>query len=242
MTIAKAFALLALVPLMVASCSRKPMIDPIAMDTLPEFNRIVLDVAASYPTDGTHGYWWPKKSEGSYDGVSEDILLDGVCVMRGEEKGRTYCCGLTLEVFVKALARHAELHGASAKPYLVADGFSKFKRLWFVENVNGPGPSAAFEAYGLGKTILEEDALPGDFVQIWRRFDPNKAKSPSGHSVIFTGWARNKTGEIVGMEYFSTQTSTKGISRNVELWGAPNAKKGMARENTHWGRVDLAAK
>jgi len=51
--------------------------------------------------------WWG----GGYDGVSQDIYLHGIRVLKGEEEGRTYCCGLTLEVFVKAYSRWVEEHG-----------------------------------------------------------------------------------------------------------------------------------
>ena len=52
---------------------------------------------------------------------------------------------------------------------------------------------------------------PGDFVQLWRH-------DGSGHSVIFLDWVRD--GEaLVGLRYWSTQTTTNGIGEAVERFG-----------------------
>ncbi|MDP2883696.1 MAG: hypothetical protein Q8P51_01570 [Ignavibacteria bacterium] len=136
--------------------------------TLPEFNNIVLDIIREYPADGTHKYWWPKKGEGNYSGSTRDLYLCGECVMKGEPQKRTFCCGLTLEVFLVSYEKWLEKHGGENDSLISPDKWKRFQKLWFVLNTNGPGPSAALEEFRLGLTIEPDMALPGDFVQIWR--------------------------------------------------------------------------
>ncbi len=198
---------------------------------LPEFNRLVLDVAAVYPTDGTHDYWWPRGGESSYDGCTEDLQLLGERVMEGEPQRRTFCCGLTIEVFLKAYNQWIEMHGV-ANPSLTPENWPRFQRVWFVLETNGPGPSAALEEFGLGRTIERDEVLPGDFVQIWRR-------TGSGHSVVFLDWVRDDAGAVTGFRYWSAQPSTDGSGGRVEYFGAPDADEGVADEHTYWGRVEL---
>ena len=200
---------------------------------LPEFNQLILDVINTYPTDGTHTYWWPRNGESNYDGCTTDISLAGQRVMAGEPQRRTFCCGLTLEVFVVAYKQWLAAHGGEDGSKVSPADFARFKRLWFVLEANGPGPSAALEAYGLGRTISQAEALPGDFVQLWRR-------SGSGHSVVFLGWAHNDAGEVIGFRYWSTQQSTQGIGEVTEYF-APEGERGVAAEHTHWARVEPAA-
>jgi hypothetical protein len=198
------------------------------------FNQRVLTVLAAYPTDGTHGYWWPRSGESSYDGVSADVTLMGKTVMRGEEQRRTFCCGLTLEVFAKAYDAWLQEQPEGLVAPVTPENWKDFQRVWFVLAANGPGPSAAIEKYNIGREIPAHEAQPGDFVQIWRT--PKEGRAPSGHSVIFLDWVRNEAGAIVGIRYWSTQTSTQGINENIEYYG-PNG--GMSTEYTTFGRVEL---
>lgn len=212
-----------------------PAATPAAAVAPASFNERTLEIARSYPTDGTHGYWWPKGDEAQYDGCSADIFLDGQRVMKGEEGKRTYCCGWTLEVFAKAYQEWAAKKPAAARP-LAAKDFDEFKRLWFVESLNGPGPSAALVKYKMGREIPAEQARPGDFVQIWRT--PNDKGKTTGHSVIFVDWVRDEAGKTIGIRYLSTQTSTNGIAENVENYGPDG---GINAEKTYFARVELPA-
>lgn len=215
--------------------------DSKAVKMLPEFNQLVLDVIATYPTDGTHDYWWPKGGEGGpYDGVSSDVYFRGVKVMDGEPRRRTFCCGLTLEVFTKAYGEYLQRHGGEEKSPLTADRWDDFQALWFVKEVNGDGPGAALVQYKLGRNISKAEALPGDFVQIWRRPKKDK-KTGSGHSVIFLEWVRDEKRAVTGFKYWSTQEKTKGIHENIEYFAPPEAEDGVADEFTHWSRVEIAA-
>ncbi|MBN1900137.1 hypothetical protein JW926_02275 [Candidatus Sumerlaeota bacterium] len=204
---------------------------------IPEFNQIVLETIKQYPVDGTHGYWWPKEGEGNYDGGTEDVFFEGKQVMKGEEKKRTYCCGLTLEAFLKSYKKWLEKRGGEKASVVSPDQWARFKKLWFVEKLNGPGPSAALEEFGLGKTIEPDEAIPGDFIQIWRTV-PEGKKSPSGHSVIFIDWERNAAGRISGIRYWSTQPGTNGIHERVETLGSDG---GINGEFTYFARVEPKA-
>lgn len=205
---------------------------------LPEFNKIVLEVIKKYPTDGTHQYWCPKRGEGSYSGSTRDLYLCGKRVMTGEPQKRTYCCGLTLEVFLVSYEKWLEKHGGENASLISPDNWQRFQRLWFVENTNGPGPSASLEEFHLGHTIEPDMALPGDFVQLWRTPKEGK-KVPTGHSVIFLNWVRDKADKIEGMHYWSTQEGTNGISERTEYFGLNG---GIAVENTYFARVIPQAK
>ncbi|MGB9691123.1 MAG: hypothetical protein ACPL7D_03040 [Candidatus Sumerlaeaceae bacterium] len=191
--------------------------------TLPTFNRKVVEVLLSYPRTGLHDYFWPRKGELEYDGCTTDVIVAGRRFMKGEPKARTFCCGLTLEVFYKCY----EALGVS--PLLERVDPREFKRLWFCKELYAAGPGDAFEAFHFGRKIRPEEAVPGDFVQIWRH---NK----SGHSVIFVGWAYNQKGERVGLHYWSTQEGTHGINFASEALG--NAPPMIWLEKTAFARAE----
>lgn len=202
-------------------------------EALPEFNNIVLELVREYPTDGTHKYWLPEKGEGNYNGCTRDLYLCGKLVMKGEPQKRTFCCGLTLEVFLVSYEKWLEKHGGQNASLISPDNWQRFQKLWFVLDTNGPGPSAALEEFHLGRTIEPDMAIPGDFVQIWRT--PKEGEEiPTGHSVIFLNWVRDKADKIEGMHYWGTQVVTNGISDRTEYFGS---KGGIARENTYFARV-----
>jgi hypothetical protein len=186
-----------------------------------DLNATVLKVLATYPTDGTHDYWWPKDS--SYDGVTADVRYRGEVVARGEAKKRTFCCGLTFEVYVRACEAWAKKKRPGAEPgYTIGGldpaGLRSLKSDWFVATDGRKGPVDALVPRALGLAVPRlEDARPGDFVQLWR-------ESGSGHSVIFLGWER-QAGEIAAIRYWSTQTATKGIGERTERFHGKNAVK-----------------
>ncbi|GIX44603.1 MAG: hypothetical protein KatS3mg130_1011 [Candidatus Sumerlaea sp.] len=176
-------------------------------DELPQMNKRVVQTILGYPRNGQHSYWWPRKGESNYDGCTTDILYRGQLVMKGEPKGRTYCCGLTLEVLYRVLESEAQ-----TPPLWEEVGPTSMRSLWFCRAINAPGPDEAMTSLGIGRRIENPDeALPGDFVQIWRT---NK----SGHSVIFISWAFDEAGKRVGMHYWSTQEAT-GIGFASEVFG-----------------------
>lgn len=164
-------------------------------------NDIILEVIKTYPTDGTHTYWW----ENGFDGVTYDIKYKGEIVAKSEEKKRTYCCGITWEVFLSACERFAKLNGKDdyTLDNLQAWGVRKMKSDWFVATGKRGGALDALVSRGLGEKVEFENAQAGDFLQLWR---PNG----SGHSTIFLGMEGDK------IKYWSTQPKTNGIGINTE--------------------------
>lgn len=199
------------------------------LPTLPEPNRSVVQTLLSYPRDGSHRYFWPKGSDPvQYDGATTDILLQGVSVMRGEPRARTFCCGLTLEVFCRVLANVDDLSDR-----ITTETAPTLRKLWFCTQVNSPGPEDAMTSFGLGARITSPDrALPGDFVQIWRA-------NRSGHSVIFVDWAVDRSGRRVGIHYWSTQIATDGIGFATELFASGG--KGVSEKLTSIARLGSPA-
>lgn len=197
------------------------------LPTLPSANAEIVKTMLEYPRGTTHAYWWPKKKEVAYDGCTTDIFLNGRRVMRGESKGRTYCCGMTLEVFYRVFGSHPEAQQILS----TQSATDQFKRLWFCTGMNSPGPLDALASVGIGRRIINfDDALPGDFVQIWR---PNR----SGHSVVFVAWARDPGGQVVGIHYWSSNESQKGITFATELFG--KKYRSVLRDQLSIARVEL---
>lgn len=175
---------------------------------LPEPNASIIRMVLEYPTDGTHTYWWPRAGEGSYDGSTTDVLVNGALAMKGESEQRTFCCGLTLEVYYRYLNGRPDL-----REKLSQDQYSEFKKDWFCREIFSPGPEDALRNFKLGVKITDLNAArPGDFVQLWRN---NK----SGHSVIFVNWIADAHGNKLGFRYWSTQKSSNGIGYQSEYFG-----------------------
>jgi hypothetical protein len=180
--------------------------------TASSFNDVVWSYLLSYPTDGTHGYYWPSGSD--WSGTTRDIWYQDVLVAEGDPQGRCYCVGITWEVFMRAWADIDQSTGGDGSINgMNVDDLYSFRTDWFVREVDGPGPSVAMDNYGVGEEITDvSKLLPGDFVQFWRH-------SGSGHNVIFVDWIEGG-GEIIGIEYWSTQSSTDGIGYNQEYFGS----------------------
>lgn len=178
------------------------------LPSLPPENARIIEALLKYPRTGVHDYWWPRKGEGgAYDGATTDVLFNGVKVMHGEPKGRSFCCGLTLELLYNVLPTRLPEDSK-----LTTSTAAEFKKLWFCSKLFSPGPEDALVSFGMGKKIAPKDALPGDFVQIWRN-------DKSGHSVIFIAWVKDRSGKTIGIHYWSTQTSTNGIAFAAEAFG-----------------------
>jgi len=200
-----------------------------------ELNPFVLETLRAIPADGTHDYWWPKDHEGGgYGGVTKDLVYLGKTILTGEPQKRTYCCGLTFEVLVRAWeAFAAKKKAAFSIGGLEAAALGKVKNDWFCMGAVRDGPVSALVPRGLGAHISKlEDARPGDFVQLWR-------KKGSGHSVVFLAWERKggAQGEIAGLRYWSTQTSTKGVGERTERMDGEN---GLDREKLYIARAGIA--
>lgn len=181
------------------------------------FNDYVLDMVADYPTDGSYGYYWPSGS--TWAGTTQDIWYRGTKVAEGDAQHRSYCSGITWETFMRAAAEvDADTGGDGTINGMTVSNLSSFRTDWYVRELWGDGVGIAVENYGIGQRVTDwADVRPGDYVQIWRH-------SGSGHTFVFIDWLRDGSGEITGVRYWSTQSSTDGIGYNEEYFGTSGSR------------------
>jgi hypothetical protein len=191
------------------SCPRYRRPDP------GELNPHVLAVLATYPTDGTHRYWWPK--EGDWKGNVRTLHYGTDVLCAGDPEGRCHCSGLTFEVFVQAWQRWQRERPEVHDPAWLGAGVADARRLqaqWFGSPSDRTTIRTAFVENRLGTCLADwEQARAGDFVQLWRH-------DGSGHCAVFLAWERDAAGTITGVRYWSTQASTDGIGEKSEFFGA----------------------
>ena len=170
-------------------------------------NPYVLAIAGCYPTDGSYPHRCKPLEYDLYNGVTQDLWYKGRVVAKGHPNWTrcSYCCGMTFEVFYRAMQYRNIQNGLDPDDYngMSFSDLFNLLQLWYIE---GPGDSPQFgiTSYGLGKKIENlEDAKPGDFLDFSRN---NK----SGHSVIFVDWTRDAAGKITGFKYFSSNSARVG--------------------------------
>lgn len=164
------------------------------------FNEQVLALIATYPTDGYHQYHWVD----GFDGVTQDLIYLGKTIAHSEAEKRTYCCGLTFEIWFKAM----QLRYGKTWEWLLPSDLFKIKSEWFVATGGRKGPVDALVKRGFADEIKLANAKPGDFLQLWRT-------SGSGHSVIYLSQ------DAHSITYWSTQPSTNGIGKRTEKLFVP---------------------
>ncbi len=176
------------------------------------FNELVVEILETYPRDGSHDYYWP--SGGDWYGTTRDVYYQDELVAEGDPYGRCYCVGLTWEVFMRAFEEADAMTGGDGSLNgMEVDDIDDFRVDWFVRDLWGDGVGIALDNYGLGDAVTDPaDLEPGDLIQFWRY-------SGSGHSVIFIDWELDSDGDIIGIQYWSTQSSTDGIDYNAEYFG-----------------------
>lgn len=219
-------ALIAVVALVGALAAPAPANDPPASAPGgPEgaLNPWVLEVMREYPVDGSFGYHWPKS--GGWEGATQDVVWGGRVLAKGDPQRRSYCCGLTFEVYVRALQR---AQGGDV-PGLDADTLHEARLRFFGDSRRERERKRlvqfALESLRLGESVPHAQARAGDFVQLWRTDE-------SGHQAVFVNWLWKKD-EIVGLTYWSTQPSTRGIGYRSELVG----QGGVDLAQVHVGRA-----
>ncbi len=209
-----------------AAASEKPVVPPAG-----EFHEALLAVIATYPTDGTHAYWWPKDS--AWAGTTRDLVYQGQVVAEGDPQGRCYCCGLTFEVFFRAWEKWCTDRKRTFRiGDLTAEALLAMRGLWYGSGADGDRTLIrhALVTHRLGFAVDSlADARPGDFVQFWR-------KSGSGHSVVFQAWVRGADGGIRGIRYWSCQKATQGIGVREEEFGG---EQGVDPAQVYVARVGL---
>ena len=206
-------ALPVLIFVLLTGCEERK--DAPALPEAKAFHEHVAQVIDGYPTDGTHGYHWPRK--GTWLGFTRTLRYGGEVLGKGDAKARCHCSGLTFEVFFRAWERWC---AAEKRPFRILDldleGVRALVRDWFGVTGDRATLHTAITRRDLGWRIEDrEKAQPGDFVQLWRH-------SGSGHAAIVRGWVR-KDGKIVGIRYWSTQSSTRGIGEREERFGKEGA-------------------
>ncbi|MDP2314717.1 MAG: hypothetical protein Q8P41_17570 [Pseudomonadota bacterium] len=173
---------------------------------------------ATYPTDGSYGYYWP--ADGDWYGTTQDIEYLGEVVAEGDPEHRSYCVGLTFEVMMLSfLEVDAETGGDGWLNGVSVADLDDLRVDWFVRDLWGDGPGVALDNYGLGERVTDLEMVePGDFIQFWRH-------SGSGHNAIFVGWERDPEDDaIIGVRYWSTQGSTDGVDYNEEFFGSSGSR------------------
>jgi len=174
-----------------------------------EFNDEVLHLIKSYPTDGTHDYDWPKQG-GAFDGVTKDLIYKGVPIAKSRPDGKTYCCGLTFEIWF-------EIATKLGIDLISASNAKRIKSDWFVATGKRRGCVDALVPRHFGIQINDiAEAKPGDFVQLWRH-------SGSGHSVILMDHTHGT------ITYWSTQPITHGIGIHTEIFDRPEIKNSISQ-------------
>ncbi len=184
----------------------------------------VLEVAKSYPDGGGYNRAW------SGSGTPEAIHHEGRRVLAASDGG-TYCCGFTYAVAMRVAERRGLLVDKDF------DAVKRFQKLWYgaTELDDETLVVLAAETLGIGRRIPLADALPGDFVQLWRT--NRRGARGSGHSVIFVAWVL-EGGEQVGFRYRSSQGSTDGIGEATEYFADAAGHDGrVIRQQTYACRL-----
>ena len=181
--------------------------------------RSTIDIARTYPDGGE--YDRSRKSSGA----PHEIRFQGERIL-AKGKG-TYCCGFTFAVAMDAAGERGLL--ADKSP----DEIRNFQKQWYGATKESAEVQCglAMKKLGVGRRVKADDARPGDFLQFWRA---NK----SGHSVVFLGWVE-EGGRRAGIQYRSSQGSTKGIGDRVEYFAETAGKDGRVDpKRMYFGRLN----
>ncbi len=209
----------------------------VADDAEGSLNPYVLKVISAYPLDGSYPYhcgWNPREYD-IYNGVTQDMWYKGMVVAKAYPDGSrcSYCCGLTFEVFIRAMKLRNVQKGLDPDDFNGMTFYDLFNmlQLWYIEGT-GDSPQRAIVAYGLGRAITNlEDARPGDFADY-------STAPRGGHSVIFIDWIRDEQGRITGMKYFSSNLSgTHGVGYGSAPFAEFNHGRGILRKYLRIARV-----
>lgn len=191
------------------------------------FNDYVLQVIQLYPTDGSYTYSWT--SEENYVGITKDLFYSGRQFVIGDPERRSYCSGITFEVFFQASEFYNADHGyAFIGKMTTAAAIECFRLKWYGAGGDRRTIKHALESSELGYTVTDWSGVrKGDFAQIWR-------VNGSGHTVVFIGWVYDAADRIIGFNYWSSN-SKKGISYQTEYFGT--AENAMIPGETFFMRV-----
>ena len=192
------------------------------------FNQIVLDMIQTYK-GGRYPYLM-SNDYANYNGVTENIYYDGNLLLKAHPSGNkaSHCVGITFEVFFKAMQEWNRRQGRNTDRIgnLSYAQMHDFMLQWYVASGSKSqgNLTTALEQYGLGRRITDLNAAqPGDFIDLSR-------ENNTGHTVIFLGWIWDG-GQITGLHYWSSQSSTGGISEKTEYFNV------CRKDGTKYGNV-----
>lgn len=187
-------------------------------------NSYVLDVIKTYKLASNNYPYLLNTDYANYNGVTENLVYQGKVLLKAHPSGKRYshCTGITFEVFFKAMQERNKKLGLSPDDFngMTFDELFDFVMSWYVADGNKAvqNVAKAVEKYGIGRRITNwEEARAGDFIDLSR-------ENNTGHTVVFINWLRDKNGKIIGLNYWSSQESTGGISYKEEYFNIPNAK------------------
>lgn len=191
------------------------------------FNDYVLEIMKSYPTDGSMPYDWVDES--GYYGITQDLLYLDQLFVKGDIKKRSYCSGITFEVFFQAYQAYNAANGFKQIGALDSvEKMEEFRLKWYGVGGDRRTIKHALEWSGLGYQVTDlNQVTPGDFVQIWRH-------NGSGHTVIFINWIKDTEGQILGFNYWSSNTGL-GPSYREEYFG--DSGRAMILHETYFMKV-----
>lgn len=186
-------------------------------DLSKHLNSYVLELIKTYNLEGNNYPYLLNNDFENYNGVTEDIYYKGDLILKSHPSGNKYshCTGISFEVFFKAMQSRNKDNGIDINEFngMTKDELVDFMLTWYV--AKGPKSESnlavAIEKYGLGNRITNlEEVAPGDFIDLSR-------ENNTGHAVIFIDWIREGN-RIIGLKYWSSQGSTKGISYKDEYF------------------------
>lgn len=187
---------------------------PVLDDEEGSLNPYVLKIVDSYPLDGSYPYRCKPMEYDLYNGVTQNLLYKGRVVAKAYPNGTrcSYCCGLTFEILYRAMQFRNIQKGLDPDDFngMTFHDLFNLLQFWYIEGEKD-SPQKGIEYYGLGKRITNwEEAKAGDFCDISRN-------NSTGHSIIFINWIRDKDKKIIGMRYFSSNSSGVGYGREYFL-------------------------
>jgi hypothetical protein len=211
--------------------------EKIADDAEGSLNPYVMKVISAYPLDGSYTYhcsWGPWEYD-IYNGVTQDLWYKGMVVAKAYPDGSrcSYCCGLTFEIFVRAMKLRNVQKGLDPDEFngMTFNDLFNMLQLWYIEG-KGDCEQRGIVSYGLGQPITDfEQVRPGDFLSY-------STTPAGGHSVVFVDWMRDEQGKIIGLKYFSSNLSgSHGPGYGQGKFSDANNGRGLLRNSLRIARV-----
>jgi len=206
-------------------------------DAEGSLNPYIMKVISAYPLDGSYPYhcgWKPREYD-IYNGVTQDMWYKGMIVAKAYPDGSrcSYCCGLTFEIFIRAMKLRNIQKGLDPDDFngMTFHDLFNMLQLWYIEG-KGDCEQRAIVGYGLGQAIPDfEEVRPGDFLSY-------STTPPGGHSVVFINWLRDESNKIIGLRYFSSNLSgSKGPGYGQGKFSDCNNGRGLLRKSLRIARV-----